>query len=157
KPGDLVVKVADGQVALNSGKSLTEAPLRGVVTLGGKDIGELVKNALGPTPAFGGALKGKLALSGTLGSPPVAGDIEPAKPSVSQLQPSCPQPKRRTLTLGTLKLNAGYRDQVLGARPLTTALGDGTITGQLSLSLAQGLRVQLGALASKALPAETPR
>ena len=154
KPGDLVVKVADGQVALNGGKSLTEAPLRGVVTLDGKDIGELVKNALGPTPAFGGALKGKLALSGTLGSPAVAGDIELAKPSVSQLQPSCPEPKRRRLTLGTLKLNAGYRDQMLAARPLTTALGDGTITGQLSLSLAQGMRVQLADLAIKALPLE---
>src|SRR5206468_3090222 len=78
KPGDLVVKVADGQVALNGGKSLTEAPLRGVVTLDGKDIGELVK----------------------------------------------------------------------------TALGDGTITGQLSLSLAQGMRVQLADLAIKALPLE---
>jgi len=154
KPGDLVVKIADGQVALDPGKPLTEAPLRGVVTLDGKDIGDLAKNALGPTPAFGGALKGKLALSGTLGAPAVAGDIELAKPSASQLQPSCPAPKRRTLTLGTLKLNAAYRDQVLGARPLTTSLGDGTITGQLTLSLAPGLQVQLTDLAIKALPLE---
>src|SRR6267378_78981 len=81
KPGDLVVKIADGQVALDGGKPLTEAPLRGVVTLDGKDIGDLAKNALGPTPAFGGALKGKLALSGTLGAPAVAGDIELATPA----------------------------------------------------------------------------
>jgi AsmA protein len=132
KPGDLVVKIADGQVALDGGKPLTEAPLRGTVTLDAKDIGDLAKNALGPTPAFGGALKGKLALSGTL----------------------CPEPKRRTLTLGTLKLNAAYRDQVLGARPLTTSLGDGTITGQLSLSLAPGMQVQLTDLAIKGLPLE---
>ena len=154
KPGDLVVKIADGRVALDGGKPLTEAPLRGAVTLDAKDIGDLAKNALGPTPAFGGALKGKLALSGTLGSPAVAGDIELAKPSVSQLQPSCPEPKRRTLTLGTLKLNAAYRDQVLSARPLTTSLGEGTITGQLSLSLAPGMQVQLTDLAIKGLPLE---
>src|SRR5207248_92408 len=92
-------------------------------------------------------LKGKLALSGTLGAPAVAGDIELAKPSASQLQPSCPAPKRRTLTLGTLKLNAAYRDQVLGARPLTTSLGDGTITGQLTLSLGRGKVVGPRALA----------
>ena len=154
KPGDLVVKIADGQVALEAGKPLTDAPLRGAVTLDGKDIGDLAKNALGPTPAFGGALKGKLALSGTVGAPAVAGDIELAKPAVSQLQPSCPEPKRRTLTLGTLKLNAAYRDQLLSARPLTTSLGDGTITGQLSLSLAPGLQVQLTDLAIKGLPLE---
>ena len=154
KPGDLAVKVADGQVALNGGKPLTDAQLRGVVTIDGKDIGDLAKNALGPTPVFGGALKGKLALSGTLGAPAVSGDIEVTKPSVTQGQPTCPEPKRRTLTLGTLKLNAGYRDQVLASRPLTTSLGEGTITGQLSLSLAPGMRTQISDLGIKAVPLE---
>ena len=152
KPGDLAVKVADGQVALNGGKPLTDAQLRGVVTIDGKDIGDLAKNALGPTPVFGGALKGKLALSGTLGAPAVSGDIEVTKPSVTQGQPTCPEPKRRTLTLGTLKLNAGYRDQVLASRPLTTSLGEGTITGQLSLSLGPGMRTQISDLGIKAVP-----
>gem|GEM_PF-773035 len=154
KPGDLAVKVADGQVAINGAKPLTEAQLRGVVTLDGKDIGELAKNALGPSPAFGGALKGKLALSGTVGAPAVAGDIEVSKPSVSQLQPTCPEPKQRTLTLGTLKLNAGYREQVLAARPVTTSLGDGPITAQLSLALTPGMRVQVSDLGIKGVALE---
>ena len=154
KPGDLAVKVSDGQVALNGGKPLTDAPLRGVVTIDGKDIGDLAKNALGPTPVFGGALKGKLALSGTLGAPAVSGDIEVTKPSVTQMQPTCPEPRQRTLTLGTLKLNAGYRDQALAARPLTTSLADGTITGQLSLSLAPGMRTHISDLGIKAVPLE---
>lgn len=153
-PGNLAVKVSDGQVALNSAKTLTEAPLRGLVTIDGKDIGDLVKNVMGPTPAFGGALKGKLALSGTVGAPAVAGDIEVDKPSVTQTAPACPDPKRRTLTLGTLKLNAGYRDQVLSARPLTTSLGAGSIAGQLSLSLAPGLRAQISDLGIKGVPLE---
>src|SRR5207245_863688 len=153
KPVITVIQAADGRMNISTlggpkeppsePKAAERAPRGGGGTGGG-----------GAAPAVGGALKGKLALSGTLGSPAVAGDIELAKPSVSQLQPSCPEPKRRTLTLGTLKLNAGYRDQMLAARPLTTALGDGTITGQLSLSLAQGMRVQLADLAIKALPLE---
>ena len=154
KPGDLAVKVSDGQLALNSGKALTDGQLRGVVTLDEKDIGELVKNVLGPTPAFAGALKGKLTLSGTLGAPAVAGDIEVAKPSVTQVQPTCPDPKSRTLTLGTLKLNAGYREQALNARPMTTSLADGPITGQLSLSLGPGLRTQISDLGIKGVPLE---
>jgi AsmA protein len=154
KPGNLAVKVSDGQVALNSGKTLTEAPLRGVVTIDGKDIHDLVKTAMGPTPAFGGALKGKLTLAGTVGAPAVSGDIEVDKPSVTQTQPACPDPKERTLTLGTLKLNAGYRDQLLSARPLTTSLADGTITGQLSLSLAPGMHAQISDLGIKAVPLE---
>jgi AsmA protein len=154
QPGDLVVRVADGQLALNGARALTDAPLRGVVTLVGKNIAELTRMALGPSPAFGGALKGRLVLSGTLGSPAAAGDIEVSKPSVTQVQPSCREPKQRTLTLGTLTLNAGYRDQVLGARPLTTSLGDGAITGNLSVSLTQGIRVSLTDLGIKALPLE---
>jgi AsmA protein len=154
KPGDLVVKIDDGQVALNGAKSLTEAPLRGVITLEAKDIGELAKNAMGPTPAFGGALKGKLALSGTLGSPTAAGDVVLGKPTVSQLQPSCPEPKRRTLTLGDLKLNTAYKDSTLTARPLTTSIGDGSITAQLSVSLTHGARVQVSDIGIKTLPLE---
>ena len=154
KPGDLAVKVSDGQLALNGGKPLTDAQLRGIVTLDGKDIGELAKNALGPTPAFGGALKGKLTLSGTVGAPAVAGDIEVSKPSVSQVQAACPEPKNRTLTLGALKLNASYRDQLLAARPFTSSLSDSPITGQLSFSLAPGMRVQVADLGIKGVPVE---
>ncbi len=154
RPGDLVVKVDDGQLALNGAKALTEAPLRGVVTLEAKDIGELAKTALGPTPAFGGALKGKLALSGTLGSPAAAGDVVLGKPTVSQLQPSCAEPKRRTLALGDLTLNAAYKDPALTARPLTTGLGGGPITANLSVSLAQGARVQVSDIGIKTLPLE---
>src|SRR5438477_423598 len=158
KPVITVVQAADGRMNISTlGTGAREPkpgerPPRGVVTIDGKDIGDLAKNALGPTPVFGGALKGKLALSGTLGAPAVSGDIEVPKPSVTQGQPTCPEPKRRTLTLGTLKLNAGYRDQVLASRPLTTSLGEGTITGQLSLSLGPGMRTQIRDLGIKAVP-----
>ena len=154
KPGDIAVKLDDGTLAVGGAKTLTEAPLRGKVTVEAKDVGDAAKAFVGPSPEFGGALKGTLALSGTLGSPSAAGDVTVSKPTVTQVQASCPDPKRRTLALGDLKLNAAYKDSALSARPLTTAIGNGTIAGQLVVSLERGTRVQLNDIGIKSLPLE---
>lgn len=154
KPGDLAVTIADGTLAVGGAKALTEAPLRGKVTLAGKDVGELARAFVGPSPELGGALKGTLALGGTLGAPTAAGDVTLSKPTVTQVQPSCAEPRRRTLTLGDLALNAAYRDAVLTARPVTTSIADGTVTAQLRASLESGVRVQLSDIDLKAVPLE---
>jgi hypothetical protein len=75
-----------------------------------------------------------------------------AKPTVTQVQPSCPEPKRRTLALGDLKMNVAYKDSVLNARPVTTSIANGTIAAQLAASLAQATRVQVNDIGIKALP-----
>jgi AsmA protein len=152
KPGDLKVKLADGTLAVAGVKALTDAALRGKVTLEAKDIAPLAKAFLGPSPEYGGALKGTLALSGTLGAPSAAGDVAVNQPKVTQVQAACPEPKRRTLALGDLKLNAGYKDSVLSARPMTTGVGNGTLSAQLTASLEHGVRVQLNDIGIKALP-----
>lgn len=152
KPGDLKVKLEDATLAVGGAKTLTEAPLRGKVALDAKDIGELTKTLLGPSPEYGGALTGVLTLAGTLGAPSAAGDVTVARPTVTQAQPACPEPRRRTLALGDLKLNAGYKDSVLNARPLTTALGGGSVSAQLTASLERGVRVQLNDIGIKGLP-----
>lgn len=151
-PGDLNVKLEDANVAVAGAKTLTEAPLRGKVLLDAKDIGPLTKAFLGPSPEYSGSLKGTLALSGTLGAPGAAGDVMINGPKVTQVQAACAEPKRRTLALGDLKLNAGYKDSVLTARPLTTSVGNGTVAAQLNASLEQGVRVQLNDIGIKALP-----
>jgi hypothetical protein len=152
KPGDLHVKLEDATLAVGGARTLTEAPIRGKVVLDAKEIGPLAKAFVGPSPEYGGALKGALALSGTLGAPSAAGDVTIDEPKLTQVQPSCPEPKRRTLALGDLKLNAGYKDSVFNARPLTTAIGNGTVTAQLTASLERGVRVQLNDIGIKALP-----
>ena len=152
KPGDLKVKIDDGSLAVGGVKALTEAPLRGKVTLDAREIGQLARAFIGPSPEFGGALKGALVLSGTLGSPSAAGDVTVSKPAVTHIQPSCPEPKRRTLALGDLKLNAAYKDSVLDARPLTTSIGNGTIAAHLTASLERGVRVRLNDIGIRAVP-----
>jgi AsmA family/AsmA-like C-terminal region len=154
KPGDLRVKLADGTLAVGGAKTLTEAPLRGKITLEAKEMGELAKAFMGPSPEYGGALKGTLVLSGTLGSPSAAGDVTVSRPTVTQVQPTCPEPKRRTLALGDLKLNMAYKDSVLNARPVTTSIGNGTVSAQLTASLERSVRVQANDIGIKAVPLE---
>jgi len=154
KPGDLAVKLADGMVALNGAKAVLDAPVRARVSIEGKDIEQLVAASAGPTPAIAGPIKGDFALGGTLGTPRVSGNVELASPRVTQTNAACPEPKRRTLSLGPLKLAGASWDGRFQSRPTTTSIGSGTISTNLTATLDRGVHVQLGDLAIKALPVE---
>ena len=143
RPGELTVKIAGGSLGIGGAKTIADAPLRGTVTLAGKDIGDLVRTFVA-SPELGGSLGGTLTLGGTLAAPTAGGDVKVAKPTVTQVQASCAEPKRRTLALGDLALKTAYKGSVLTARPVTTSIGNGTITAQLTASLERGVRVQLG-------------
>ena len=153
-PGDLLVRLTDGVVALNGTRAPLEAPLRGRVGIEGKDIEPLVA-AAGPTPAIAGPIKGDLTLGGTLGAPRASGTVELASLRVTKTAAGCPEPKRRTLSLGALKLaGASWDGERLQSRPTTTSLAGGTISTNLTATLDRGVHVQLGELTIKGLPAE---
>jgi len=154
QPGALALKISDGVAALAAGKPITEAALRGKVTLEGKDVKALAAAAAGPTPQIGGSLKAALTLGGTVGAPTATGEVQMSPLTVTQTQPSCPAPKERTLAVPSLKLNAAWQEQRLTARPLTASLADGTITTQLTVTLGRGVHVQLADLGIKTLPLE---
>jgi len=154
-PGDLAVKLADGVVALNGAKTLSDAPVRARVTIDGKDVSRLVAAAAGPTPAVSGPIAGTFSLSGTVAAPKVSGEVEMAKPSVTQTNAACPEPKQRVLSLGALKVaGASYSDNRFLSRPVTTSIGKGTISLNVTATLEHGVRVQVGDLALKAIPIE---
>jgi hypothetical protein len=155
KPGDLAVKVAAGRLALNGTRSLAEAPVAARVTVNGRDIAELVAVAVGPATSVSGPVDGTLTLGGTLGAPTAAGTVELANPRVTQTVPACPEPRRRTLALGALRLGrASWEGRRLESRPVTTSVASGTISVHLTATLDRGVRVQLDDLAIKALPLE---
>ena len=154
KPGDLKLSLKDGSVGLSGNKSLMESPLRGQLSVDAKDLKDLVAAAAGPSPALAGGIKGKLALAGAVGSPRAAGDVELSNLSVTQVNPQCPEPKRRTLTLPLVKLNAAWENETLTGRPLTTGLANGTVTTNLVATLERGVHVELRDLGIKALPLE---
>jgi hypothetical protein len=155
KPGDLAVKLADGVISLNGARSALEAPLRGRVSIEGKDVQPLVAAAAGPTPAIAGPIRGDLTLGGTVGVPRVSGTVELASLTVTQTNDACPEPKRRTLALGAVKFaGVSWDGGRLQSRPTTTSLASGTISTNLTATLDRGVHVQLGALTIKSLPVE---
>jgi hypothetical protein len=154
QPGDVHLVLNEGVVALVGAKPLTEASLRGKVAFDGKDVGPLATAVAGPHPALGGAIKGTLTLGGTVGTPTAAGEVTMPGLTVTQDNARCPEPRRRTLTFSGVKVNLAWQDQLLAGKPATVALGGGTVTTQLTVTLDRGVRVQLSDLGIKALPLE---
>src|SRR5262249_45642779 len=72
---------------------------------------------------------------------------------VTQSNQACPEPKQRTLALGPLKVNGASWDGArFQSRPVTTSVGGGPISTNLTLTFDHGARVQLGDLAVKSVP-----
>ena len=152
-PGDLNLKLADVSIALNESRSFADAPLRGRGTIDAREIREFVAAAV--ASPITGAITGTLTLAGTVGRPRARGDVELDKLTVTHVSPGCAAPKRRTLKLGPLKMNAAWEDNRLLVRPLATSVGSGTITTSLVVTPVGGVHVELGDLAIKSLPLET--
>jgi hypothetical protein len=155
QPGDVGVTLSDGVIALGSTRSLTEASLRGTLTIDGRGVAPLAAVAGGPEPAIGGAARGTLALGGTVGAPTASGDVTLAPLTLTQTNPRCPEPRRRTLTVPTVTLALAWQDQRLTATPLTATLGGGRVTTHLTAALGGRVRTELADLGVKALPLET--
>jgi hypothetical protein len=154
EPGALAFKITDGGIGPVAARTWLDAPLRGRLTLDGKDIKNLVAVALGPDPSLAGALKGALTLAGTAGKPRASGQIELTNVTVTQTQPGCPEPRRRTLTLPFLTVSAAWEDGRFTGRPLSTSLAGGTITTNLTAHIDRHVVVELDDLAVKGLPVE---
>ena len=153
QPGDLAVKIADGRLATNGARSLAEAPLSALVTVEGRDVAALAALGAGAGTSVSGAVSARLTVDGTLGAPTAAGTVELASPKITETVRACPEPKGRTLALGTLRLaDTSWQDGRLASHSVTTSVGGGTISAGLTVTLDHGTRVALDALAVKALP-----
>jgi hypothetical protein len=154
QPGDIRLGLSDGVVALAGARPLTEATLRGTVTIDGKDAGLLAAAVAGPRPELHGAVEGALALGGTVAAPTAAGEITMSDVTVVQDNPRCPEPTPRTLTMSTVTLNLGWQDRRLVGKPATATLAGGTVTTHLTVTLDRRIRVQMADLGITNLPLE---
>ncbi len=154
-PGGVTMKIADGLVTVTPAHTLTDAPVRAKVTLDSGDVSALVAAAVGPSPSVAGGLEGTLAVAGTVGAPTAAGNVKLSKLAIARTNQQCPEPKRRTLAIAALDLNAAWRDGRFTAQPVHADLAKGAIDARLTADVARGMRVRIDDLAVKALPLES--
>ena len=155
KPGDLRVRIAKGALALPPSRVLFDSPVQAEVSVDGKDIGALAQAALGPVPVVAGSVKGTLAVSGSLGAPRVAGDMEVPSLRVTQTRATCPEPKTRSLTVSGLKLPARWEGGGAQVRPLTASLGRGKISANVTATFEGGMRLALADVVLTGVPLDT--
>jgi hypothetical protein len=153
KPGDLLVKISKGTLALPPTRGpIFDAPVHARLTLQGTDVGELVAATIGPEPGVAGPLAGTLAITGTLSAPRAVGDVELSSLKVTETRATCAEPKQRSLSLAGLTLAARWEGDRFLARPLNTTLGRGTITTNVTVTFERGTRMELADLVLKTVP-----
>jgi len=154
KPGDVTVKISDGSLAMNGARTLADASVRAKISVEGKEIRELLALAMGPEPAIDGGVKGALTVSGTVGHAKATGDVELTNLVVTQTRPACPEPKKRSLALGNVKVNAVWEAPRFMGRPVTGSVAGGSLTTNATVTLEQDIRVDLTELTIKGVAIE---
>src|SRR5439155_588292 len=116
--------------------------------------------AVGAAGVLGGRLKiesgvkGTLTLGGTVGHAKAAGEIELMNLVVTQTRPACPEPKKRSLALGNVKINAAWEAPRFTGRPVTGSVAGGSLTTNATVTLEQAIHVDLTELALKGVAIE---
>jgi len=154
KPGDVTVKIAEGSLTLNGARTLADASVRAKISLEGKEIRELIALAMGPEPAIDGGVKGTLTVGGTVGHAKATGDVELTNLVVTQTRPSCPEPQKRSLALGNVKVNAVWEAPRFMGRPVTGSVAGGSLTTNATVTLEQTIHVDLTELTLKGVAIE---
>jgi uncharacterized protein involved in outer membrane biogenesis len=156
-PGGVALKITDGIVTPRAGapgQGFADATVRAKVGLETDDVSPLVATIAGPATTVAGALKGTLAVAGTVAAPTAAGDVKLSKLTIARVNPHCPEPKRRTLAIPAVALNAGWAGGRLTGQPMQAEIAKGSITARLTADVLHGMRVQLDDLAVKGMALE---
>jgi AsmA protein len=152
-PGDVAIQLVDGQLALRSARSPSDAPLDGQVRVDAADIGPLVATLARAGLAVTGPLQARFTLSGVLGAPRMSGRVQLARPVVSAANPEC-RPAERTLSLEEIAMESSWAERTLLGRPVTARLAGGDVTANLSATLDRDVRVVVSDIAVRGVSLE---
>ena len=152
-PGNVAARVTDGVLSVGQGHVLSEAAVRATVALEGPNVGELVAAVAGASPGVAGALKGSFTIAGKLGALTATGDVTLSALTISRVSPQCPEPKRRTLSIPSINLDATWRAGRFTAEGLRADFPKGTVSARLAVD--PQARVRVEDLAVRGVPVES--
>ena len=141
-PGGLKLTVSGVTVALESGRPLGDAAVKGSVAVEATDVATL-SAALLPSPGLSGPLQGKLSLSGTASRLAASGDLRLDRLTVSESRPQCPPPAVRQLPLQDVRVPLAYSPVRLDSAPLVAKVSRGTASLRLGVTWEAPLLVTL--------------
>ncbi|MBI4587200.1 MAG: AsmA family protein, partial [Candidatus Rokubacteria bacterium] len=151
-PGPVFVKLDAALGLPPGGGGLTAAPVTADIALDAADLATLAPLVVGPSPALSGPVKGKLALTGTVGQFRLVGQFDSRHLTLAERRPGCPPPETRRLTAESVHIPLSYEPTRLTSRPLSANLSGGSVAVSLEVAWEPTPLLSLKEITIKALP-----
>jgi AsmA protein len=152
-PGDLRLDITDGSLGVGGSRTLFDAPVAGRLRLRASELGPLIAATVGPQPEVAARLGATFTLDGTVGRPRVAGAVEVKDVTLARTSPECPEPRRRSLSLGPVTFAAAFEDRQATATSIAIPLAGGEIRAAVAAGLDSG-RLEIADLVVKGVAVE---
>ncbi|MGH7333317.1 MAG: AsmA family protein [Candidatus Rokuibacteriota bacterium] len=152
-PGDVVVQVTEGSLALGGVRSLSEAPLAGKVVVETSELRPLGALLQISGLRVSGAGRGIFNLGGVLGSPQASGQVMLPRLALSRTTRLCAPPER-TISLEGVSVTASLDERQFFGRPVTARIVGGALRTNATVALDRTFLVTLADVSVRGLPLE---
>ncbi len=152
-PGDAVIRLVDGRLALRGARSAVDAPISGQMSVEAADLRPLVAALMPPGLGVSGPFQASITLSGVLGAPRASGRVQLAHATLSRASPDC-RPSERTLSGAEIALATHWIERTVLVRPAAAKVAGGEVTANVSATLNGDMRVVVSDIAVQGLSLE---
>ena len=133
-PGGLKLTIREGTLTPGPSRAVGDAQVKAAIDIEARDVSAAAA-ALVPSPTVAGPVKGRVQISGTMPRLTAIGALGFDRLTVSQQEPRCPEPKRRSLTLEDVRVPLVYAPPQLESQMAQARVAKGTVTFRLTLAL----------------------
>jgi len=134
QPGNVKLAIPEATVSLGSSRSFGDAQIKATVDVESRDV-SAAAGLLVPSPAVTGPLKGRLQISGTAARLTATGALDFDRLTVSEQQPRCPDPKKRSLVLEDVRVPLVYAPAQVESQLVHTKVAKGTVSFRALVAL----------------------
>jgi AsmA protein len=134
QPGGVRLAISEAAVSLGPGRSFGDAQMKATVDVESRDV-TAAAGLFVPSPTLSGPLKGRLQVSGTAARLTATGALGLDRLTVSEHQPRCSDPKKRSLVLEDVRVPLLYAPPQLESRTVQSRVAKGTVSFRLVVAL----------------------